>query len=243
MDPALVFGFWPPLLYFLFILLSTLRLDFWLSVWTGTVAAVQQIALVLWLLPIDTVGRASRRTAPLIYHFSRSLVLLRRRASSPAYVATQPAPPVREVGARRRRRATASPTCSASMSRPPWSTACWRRVRDPPSEMRTVCVMFLDIRGFTAMTRAPDGRRDGGAAQRLLREMIEVVDRQQRHHQQVPGRRLPGAVRCAARRSARRRSNALAAARGMLDAVDAWTPTTGRPRRCASASASISARR
>lgn len=36
MDPATVFGFWPPMLYFLFILLSTLRLDFWLSVWTGS---------------------------------------------------------------------------------------------------------------------------------------------------------------------------------------------------------------
>jgi adenylate cyclase len=40
MQPQLVFAFWPPLLFFVFILLSTLRLDFWLSVWTGTVAAV-----------------------------------------------------------------------------------------------------------------------------------------------------------------------------------------------------------
>ena len=31
MEPQLVFGFWPPLLYFVFIVLSTLRLDFWLS--------------------------------------------------------------------------------------------------------------------------------------------------------------------------------------------------------------------
>ena len=42
MEPQLVFGFWPPLLYFVFIVLSTLRLDFWLSLWTGVVAAVQQ---------------------------------------------------------------------------------------------------------------------------------------------------------------------------------------------------------
>jgi len=31
MEPQLVFGFWPPMLYFVFIVLSTLRLDFWLS--------------------------------------------------------------------------------------------------------------------------------------------------------------------------------------------------------------------
>ena len=56
MNPVLVFGFWPPMLYFLFILLSTLRLDFSLSLWTGAVAAVEQIGLVLWLLPIDLQG-------------------------------------------------------------------------------------------------------------------------------------------------------------------------------------------
>src|SRR5260370_39660337 len=39
MDPHVVFGFWPPMLYFVFIVLSTLRLDFWLSLWTGAVAA------------------------------------------------------------------------------------------------------------------------------------------------------------------------------------------------------------
>ena len=40
MEMATVLGYWPPMLYFVFILLSTLRLDFWLSVWTGAVAAV-----------------------------------------------------------------------------------------------------------------------------------------------------------------------------------------------------------
>ena len=45
MEPLLVFGFWPPMLYFVFIVLSDLRLDFWLSLWTGGVAAVQQFAL------------------------------------------------------------------------------------------------------------------------------------------------------------------------------------------------------
>ena len=38
--PAIIFGAWPALLYFLFIILSTLRLDFRLSAFTGAVAAV-----------------------------------------------------------------------------------------------------------------------------------------------------------------------------------------------------------
>jgi adenylate cyclase len=43
--PAIVFGTWPALLYFLFIILSTLRLDFALSAFTGAVAAVELFAL------------------------------------------------------------------------------------------------------------------------------------------------------------------------------------------------------
>src|SRR5215813_10948986 len=74
MDPVLVFGYWPPMLYFLFILLSTLRLDFWLSLWTGVVAAAQQAGLVLWLLPIDLQGTGPETS--LVYHCSRSLLLL-----------------------------------------------------------------------------------------------------------------------------------------------------------------------
>ena len=73
MDPLLVFSFWPPLLYFIFILLSTLRLDFWLSVWTGSVAGLQQIVLVLWLVPLEPWGNIPQET--LLFHFSRTLVL------------------------------------------------------------------------------------------------------------------------------------------------------------------------
>ena len=56
MEPHVLLGFWPPMLYFVFIVLSTLRLDFWLSVWTGAVAAVQQFALAAWLLPLGGRG-------------------------------------------------------------------------------------------------------------------------------------------------------------------------------------------
>jgi len=74
MEATTVFGYWPPLLYFVFILLSTLRLDFWLSLWTGAVAAVEQFALAAILLPIDPAG--SRPEETLIYHFSRSVMLM-----------------------------------------------------------------------------------------------------------------------------------------------------------------------
>ncbi|MBS0541299.1 MAG: adenylate/guanylate cyclase domain-containing protein, partial [Proteobacteria bacterium] len=66
-------GGWPPLLFFIFILLSTLRLDFWLSVWTGIVAAVELLLLANWLLPLSWDGPVNET---FHYHSSRSLILL-----------------------------------------------------------------------------------------------------------------------------------------------------------------------
>src|SRR5258708_868752 len=74
MDMPTVLGFWPPMLYFVFILLSTLRLDFWLSVWTGAVAAVQLLALVAWLLPIEPFSDVPAQA--LTYNCSPSIVVL-----------------------------------------------------------------------------------------------------------------------------------------------------------------------
>jgi len=43
MGPVLALGFVVPLAYFIFIILSTLRLDFWLSTFTGFVAAAERL--------------------------------------------------------------------------------------------------------------------------------------------------------------------------------------------------------
>ena len=44
-------GFVAPLVYFIFIILSTLRLEFWLSTFTGFVAAVELFAMAMWYHP------------------------------------------------------------------------------------------------------------------------------------------------------------------------------------------------
>ncbi|MDP1750812.1 MAG: adenylate/guanylate cyclase domain-containing protein [Reyranella sp.] len=223
MDPQLVFGFWPPLLYFIFILLSTLRLDFWLSLWTGAVAAVQQMILVLWLLPITPWGNVPDET--LIYHLSRSIVLL--MAGVVAGV----------VAGSLRRQFDDSVAAAAARDRvtnlfgqhvsPAVVDRLLATSSEPPSEMRTVCVLVLDIRGFTAMTRTRPAGETVALLNDFFAEMIDVVDR----HNGIINKFLgdgflalfgaplddPAAAR-----------NALAAARGMLDAVDAWN--IARPR-------------
>jgi adenylate cyclase len=45
-SPAVAFGTWPTMLYFLFIVASTLRLDFVLPAFTGAVAAIGYLGLV-----------------------------------------------------------------------------------------------------------------------------------------------------------------------------------------------------
>ena len=140
MDPQTVFAFWPPLLYFVFIVLSTLRLDFWLSLWTGAVAAIQQMVLVVWLLPIE-VG-AERPEQMITYHMSRSAVLL--AAGAIAGIVAQSL----------RRQFENSVAAAAARDRvtnlfgqhvsPAVVDQLLATQADPPSEMRTVCVMFLD---------------------------------------------------------------------------------------------------
>jgi adenylate cyclase len=217
MDPVTVFGFWPPMVYFVFIVLSTLRLDFWLSVWTGAVAAVQQFMLAAWLMPLDAYSEVPENT--LLYHLSRSVVLL--AAGIIAGI----------VAGSLRRQFEKSVTVAAARDRvtnlfgqhvsPAVVDRLLATQSDPPSEMREVCVLFLDIRGFTAMTR----QRPAGETVALLNdffaEMIDIVD----HHNGIINKFLGDgflALFGAPLEDAKAAVNALAAARAMLEAVDRW---------------------
>jgi adenylate cyclase len=217
MDMATVLGFWPPMLYFLFILLSTLRLDFWLSVWTGAVAAVQLLALAAWLLPIEPFSTVPTH-APT-YNISRSIVLLACGIIAGI------------VAGSLRRQFEASVAAAASRDRvtnlfgqhvsPAVVDRLLASLTDPPSEMRRVCVLFLDIRGFTAMSRVRTANATVALLNDFFADMIEIVD----HHHGIINKFLGDgflALFGAPLEDAKAAMHALAAARGMLDAVDAW---------------------
>jgi adenylate cyclase len=217
MDPRLVFGFWPPLLYFIFILLSTLRLDFWLSLWTGLVAGIQQIVLVMWLLPIEPWGDIPEET--VMFHFSRTIILLASGVVA-GLVATS-----------LRRQFENSVQAAAARDRvtnlfgqhvsPAVVDRLLATQTEPPSEMRRVCVLFLDIRGFTAMTRV----RPAGETVELLNaffaDMIEIVDRNNGIINKFLGDGFL-ALFGAPLDDPAAAENALAAGRAMLKAVEAW---------------------
>jgi len=220
MDPVLVFSFWPPLLYFLFILLSTLRLDFWLSAWTGAVAALQQIALVLWLVPLQPWGEIPQ-AAPL-FHFTRSFVFLAAGLVA-GYVAislrAQFEKSVRAVAARDRVTNLFGQHVSPAVVDRLLATRT-----DPPSEMRTVCVLFLDIRGFTAMTRRRSAEETVALLNAFFAEMIEVVDRNNGIINKFLGDGFMAVFGAPLDDPAAAR-NALAAARAMIDTVGNWNDT------------------
>ncbi|RZI39739.1 adenylate/guanylate cyclase domain-containing protein, partial [Herbaspirillum sp. HC18] len=71
LGPSQALGFAVPLMYFIFVILSTLRLDFWLSAFTGLVAAAGLLSVALYYNAADDTGD------PLIYfHAVRSVVIL-----------------------------------------------------------------------------------------------------------------------------------------------------------------------
>jgi adenylate cyclase len=220
MDPQTVFAFWPPLLYFVFIVLSTLRLDFWLSFWTGAVAAIQQGVLAFWLLPIE-VG-AERPEQMVTYHLSRSGVLLAVGAIAGI------------VAQSLRRQFENSVAAAAARDRvtnlfgqhvsPAVVDQLLATQADPRSEMRTVCVMFLDIRGFTAMTRVRPADVTVALLNDFFAEMVAIVDR----HNGIINKFLGDgflALFGAPLADPSAAANALAAGRDMLLAVDGWNRT------------------
>ena len=116
MGPAEALGFVVPMAYFIFIILSTLRLDFWLSTFTGFVAAAELFA---WRCSITAPAAAIRRPSCSITaraaSFCWSAACWRARSACSCAASSRPAswrPP----------RATASPICSASTSRRRWSS-------------------------------------------------------------------------------------------------------------------------
>ena len=217
MDMPTVLGYWPPMLYFVFILLSTLRLDFWLSVWTGAVAAVQLLALAAWLLPIEPFSTVPEHA--LTYNLSRSIVLLGSGIIAGI------------VAGSLRRQFETSVAAAAARDRvtnlfgqhvsPAVVDRLLASRTDPPSEMRRVCVLFLDIRGFTAMSRVRAADATVALLNDFFADMIEVVDR----HNGIINKFLGDgflALFGAPLEDPKAAAHALAAARGMLDAVDAW---------------------
>ena len=171
MGPVEALGFVVPLTYFIFIILSTLRLDFWLSTFTGFVAASELFCMAMFY---HRAGSAD--PAPdLYYHAVRSVVVLICGMLAGA------------VGVQLRRQFEASIMAATARDRitnlfgqhvsPQVVERLMAEGASTNSDIRRVAVMFVDFRSFTAgaSTRTPQevvDRLDGAFA-----VLVDILDR------------------------------------------------------------------
>ena len=158
-----------PLLYFIFIILSTLRLDFWLSAFTGFVAGAELLGLALLHPTTQTAASDPTLAAPFV--MSRSAVIFACGVIAGA------------VGTQLRRQFEAS--IAAATARDHVTNLFGQHVSPQvverllvagptaATDTRRVAVMFVDIRGFTAAasTRTPQQVVD------RLDALVDIVDR------------------------------------------------------------------
>ena len=167
MGPVQALGFVVPLVYFIFIILSTLRLDFWLSTFTGAVAAVELFCMAMFYHPDPPPD--------LFYHAARSTIVLICGMLAGA------------VGLQLRRQFEASVKAATARDRitnlfgqhvsPQVVERLMLEGKGAESDIRRVAVMFVDFRSFTAgaRDRSPQevvDRLDGAFA-----VLVDILDR------------------------------------------------------------------
>ncbi|MCS3729876.1 adenylate/guanylate cyclase domain-containing protein [Bradyrhizobium betae] len=171
MGASQALGFVVPLVYFIFVILSTLRLDFRLSAFTGFVAAAELFAVALVYDPTSAAGE------PQIYfHAVRSTIILICGVLAGS------------VGAQLRRQFAASIAAATARDRvtnlfgqhvsPQVVERLMAAGTSTAGDLRRVAVMFVDFRGFTAgaQSRTPQevvDRLDGAFA-----VLVDILDRE-----------------------------------------------------------------
>jgi adenylate cyclase len=155
MGPVQALGFVVPMTYFIFIILSTLRLDFWLSTFTGFVAACELLAMAMFYHPDPPPD--------FFYNAARSMIILICGVLAGA------------VGHQLRRQFEASIKAATARDRitnlfgqhvsPQVVERLMLEGSRGDSDIRRVAVMFVDFRSFTA-----------GARERSPQEVVDRLD-------------------------------------------------------------------
>jgi adenylate cyclase len=171
MGPVRALGFVMPMAYFIFIILSTLRLDFWLSTFTGFVAAVQLYVVAMHFRPAINPDPEPE----LYYHLSRSLVVL----TCGILAGT--------VGVRLRRSFAASIRAATARDHvtnlfgqhvsPQVVERLMTEGASTQSDIRRIAVMFVDFRSFTASTRSRSPQEVVERLDGAFAVLVDILDR------------------------------------------------------------------
>jgi adenylate cyclase len=170
--PDKALGFGAPLVYFIFIILSTLRLDFWLSSFTGLVAAAELLTVALLDRPSIDVSQ----NPEIYYHGERSFIIFLGGILAGA------------VGVQLRRQFAPSIAAASARDRvtdlfgqhvsPQVVERLMKEGTAEARDIREVAVMFVDFRGFTAASRSKTPQE---IVERLDGAFAVLVDILERH--------------------------------------------------------------
>jgi adenylate cyclase len=162
--------------YFLFILLSTLRLDFALSAFTGLVAAVEYAGVTLFGASLDTTV-AEPVLSSLPQHLAKACILLVAGIAA-GFVASRLRGSFTRALESHEERSRILGVFGQHVS-PQVVERLVMGAAEAKSELRDVCVMFLDIRDFTGFAE----KRSAEEVVAYLNSIFDTaVDAVVKHH-------------------------------------------------------------
>jgi adenylate cyclase len=172
MGPSHALGFAAPLAYFIFIILSTLRLDFWLSSFTGLVAAAELFAMAMLYHPADF---AAEPASEFGFQLIKSVMLLIGGILAGS------------VGVQVRHQFEVSIAAATARDRvtnlfgqhvsPEVVERLMVEGADTDGDLRQVAVMFVDFRNFTAAARIRSPQEVVERLDGAFAVLVEILDR------------------------------------------------------------------
>jgi len=211
----------PAFAYAVIIIGSILRLDFWLPVFSGALAAVEYAAIAWWTLPRSHLPLELTNFAA---HVGKAVIIL-----SCGLVAGAVAVEVRKRALRTIETLAAHDNVRSVFGQHVSPEVVDRLLALPgATEIRHVCVMFLDIRDFTAFANGQPPEKVVEFLNSLFGFMVEVVNR---HHGIINKFLGDGfmAVFGAPLSNGNDVANAVEAAREMVRGLSAHVQSTGQP--------------
>lgn len=178
-EPISALGSVTSVFYLLFILLALLRLDFWLCAYTGVLAAVQYIAVVLILFRHDVRLPAPAHT-PTFLADRTHYVIMGCLYALLGVIAGLVALRIKrqfELSVRDMEERSRVVSMFGQYVSPAVVDKLLHQQVELGGEMRRVCVMFLDIRNFSVYAHAHSPNEVVAYLNTLFSSMIDTVNR------------------------------------------------------------------
>ena len=172
-----VYGLYTPaiMVYGIFIVLSVLRLDFRLCVFTGAVAAIEYVALAIYTVNDSSSLNVEPILVGLPHHFFKGCILLGTGIVA-GIVTVQIKKRILSSFEMIEERNRISRTFGEYVS-PAVVDTLLDLKPDLRSESKNVCVMFLDIRDFTSFAEKKPPEDVVSYLESLFEFMVEIVNR------------------------------------------------------------------